>query len=163
MVNDLSDGFVLRFLGEYLASGVAPASVNSKRCQILALWRFAKKHHLCERGPEDVPRMKDRPKLPEAWTIEETGRILDVARSLLGPVAQGIDIDAAKWWTSLFLVCYDSGQRIGAIMSLSPHDIDLERGWIIFSSEIQKEGKPKLCRLYPETIEACPRDLVSRP
>jgi integrase len=166
MLKDLTDSFVLGWMKSMLDGGSRPATVNGKRAMILALWRFARKHRLCKRGPHDCPKVKDLPRMPEAWTVEEVGRVLQVARGIdadppwkyrrksKGPnVPDGIS--EAAWWESLFLVCYDTGQRIGAILQLRPQDIDLDRGLIVFPADVQKTGRPKLCRIHAETVAAC--------
>jgi integrase len=151
-LDDLSAPMVIQFLSDYLRKGSSPATVNCKRCYLLALWRFARKLRLCSRGPHDIPRMRERPELPEAWTVDEIGKILTVASKATGDFA---GVPAGQWWTSLLLTLYDSGERIGAAKKLTPQDLDLDAGLVVFPAKIQKTGRPRLRRLHPETIAAC--------
>ncbi len=47
---------------------------------------------------------------------------------------------ANSWWTALLLVCFDSGERISAVMALTWDRVDLRTRWVRFRAEERKGG-----------------------
>ena len=117
LLSDLSDDLLLRFLHQYSQS-VSMATVNGKRRFLLAVWRFAAEKGLCS-GPGKIPRAKEHPALPEAWKKDDVELIFAVSRSLSGTIAEH---PARHWWTSLLLVIFDTGGRIGAVRKVRTED-----------------------------------------
>jgi integrase len=151
-VYDLTEDLVRRFLTDYCRHH-APATVNSKRCQILALWQLAYDEEILERPPrrKRIRRATDAPAVPESWTPKEVGRILESSEQ----DRNGIDgIPAGDWWRSLLLVLYDSGERRGAAVNgVEPDDLSLDGGWVVFRRT--KTRRPRWSQLHPDTVEAC--------
>ena len=153
-VYDLTEDLVRRFLADY-RKGRAAATVNSKRCQLLALWQAAYDEELIDRPPrrKKVRKAVAQPEIPEAWTPSEVAAILESSQQDPGPIA---GICAADWWQSLLLVIYDSGERRGAVLnSAEPRDLSMDGAWIVFRKT--KSKAPRWCRLHPDTVKACRR------
>ncbi len=150
-VHDLSEDLLRRFLTDYRRSHAA-ATTNSKRGHLLALWQCAFDEGLLDRPPRraKIRRAKASPAIPEAWTPEEVGRILEAAAEQPGEMA---GLPAADWWRSILLVLYDSGERRGAALKTASSDLSPENGRVIFRET--KTGRPRYCALHPDTAEAC--------
>ncbi|HUT88839.1 MAG TPA: hypothetical protein VMY37_05055 [Thermoguttaceae bacterium] len=153
VVADLNEDLVRRFLVSYLRTA-APATVNTKRGHLLALWQCAWEEGLRDAPPRRgrIRRAKAPARIPEAWTAAEVGRILAAARQESG-VLDGIP--ATDWWTSLLLVMYDTGERRGAVLKTRPKDVSLAGGWVTFYAT--KTRAPRWCPLHQDTISACRR------
>jgi len=150
---ELSAELVVDWLAWQLRQGWAPATVRSKRLAILTLWRAAHKAGLApsvgEVPPPRVPR-----RLPEAWTVEEIGRILGACRRQRGMVGP---CQAARWWPALVLVCYDTGERVGALRAISIDDFSAERACVVVRAEHQKLRRDRVLPLSQQTVDSLVR------
>lgn len=153
-LDDLTEDLVRRFLCEYRQSHAA-ATTNSKRCQLLAIWRCAWDEGYLPQPPraKRIRKARAAPAIPEAWTVEEVGRIFQAARQHAGRRIAGIP--AADWWLSLLMVLYDTGERRGATLATSPSDVSLDDGWVVFRRT--KTGLPRFCPIHAETVAAVRR------
>ena len=148
-IYDLSEDAVRQFLGWYRQTHAA-ATVNSKRCQLLALWQCAFDEGYLDRAPRrrKIPRAKLSPQIPEAWTAAEVGRILDAAADESGPID---GLPAGLWFRSLVLCLYDTGERKGTTLAAECGDLGPE--WIVFRHT--KTRRPRWCALHAETAALC--------
>lgn len=148
-LGELSEDLLRKFLSAYRGRCSA-STVNSKRCQLLALWRAAFDEEYLAAPPRTskIRRARSFPLLPEAWTAGEVGRILAAADSAPGEIA---GIPAKNWWRSLLLVIYDSAARKKEALATRPQDISLAGAWIAIDS--RKNGR-RICPLHAETIAA---------
>ena len=147
--DDLTADSLLGFLGEYLKSR-APATVNCKRKHLLCLWVFA--HQQGWTGePGRVQKVREPRRVPDAWTIAEIERILTICRSLHDQVGQ---IPRRLWWPAVVLVCFDTGQRISAILRAQTCDCNLGERFIIFRAETQKQMGDTYHSLSDQTVAA---------
>lgn len=132
-LDDLNDLTVAKFC-QWRRQRVSAATVNRDLGTLLALWRWCHKTGLCSRWPnveiERVPR-----RTPIAWTQEEFCRLFQAAKDQDGAIGE---IPAGRWWPSLLLVLFDSGERIGAVLRLRWDDVDLRGRWIVFRAETRK-------------------------
>ena len=151
ILDDLTEDALRRFLTVYRQDHAA-ATTNSKRCQLLALWQCAWEEGRHPQPPRrsKIRKAKAQPRIPEAWSPEEVGRILMVTRQTTGKIA---DLPASAWWTSLLLTFYDTGERRSAVLASAPANISLSEGWIVFVRT--KTGIPRWCALHDDTIHAC--------
>ena len=152
-IEDFSEDAVRRFLSEYRKTHSA-STTNSKRCQLLALWRCAWEEDMLPNPPKarKIRRAKVSPAIPEAWSESEVGRILDATANIKGTVA---GIPASWWWESLILAAYDTGERRKALLAVRPSDVSLSGPWIVFHST--KTKAPRWCPLSREAASACAR------
>jgi integrase len=144
---DLSEDLLRRFLSAYRKSH-SPATTNSKRCQLLALWQCAFDEELLDRPPRrrKVRRCRDRTSVPEAWTPEEVGLVISSACEDTTPIA---GIEAPIWWRSYLLALYDTGARRSAMLAVETADLDLDSAQIVLRNT--KTGKHRWCKLAADT------------
>jgi len=150
-LTDLDENTIRQFLTAYRVDRAA-ATTNSRRRDLLALWQCAYDEEMFDRPPrrKRIRRAKESPRIPEAWTSGEVGRILEAIADEPGEVSGW---PASIWWRSLILVLYDTGERRGAVMAAGPQDLSLAGCWIVFRHT--KTGRPRWCPLHADTIVAC--------
>jgi integrase len=149
-IADLSEDLLRQFLMAFRALPRSASTTNSKRCQLLALWRCAWDEEYLAAPPRTrkVRRLKSFAIPPEAWTAEEVGKILRVVQEIPGETA-GLATSAC--WRSLLLVIYDTGARKNEALATAPKDLSLVGRWIALSS--RKNGR-RICPLHADTIAA---------
>lgn len=84
--------------------------------------------------------------------MPETERLFAVASAAPGTIGR---VATGDWWRALLLVCWDTGERIGAVWSVTWPDVDLTSGWVRVPAESRKGGRcDRLYRLAPDTVAA---------
>lgn len=160
-VDDLTDDAV-NDLQHWLVEvrGITTVTAVSYAKKILALWRFGARQRIVEKWPE-VELMKFPTRDPIAWTEEEVKTIMRALRAQEGSIG---DVPARHYWPALFLMFYDSAERLGAVLSLAVADLNLKGAWATFRAEFRKgklrdRGMP----LHPDTVEALRLVIEGRP
>jgi integrase len=150
-LEDLNDLTVNRFLDYYRRIPRSPYSANKERSNLLAIWRFACRKRFLEEWPDVMPDVEpDR--IPQAWTADQIARLLATCERLPGRVGQ---IPASTWWRTLHLVCWDTGERIGAVRDLEWHHVDLVARYVLVPAELRKgKRRDRLYRLAEDTTHA---------
>lgn len=148
--SDLSEDLVGRFLSSLTCS---PATIESKRSYILAIWRAAWESGRVSQPPRAklIPKPKVPDPIPEAYTLAEMRAILQAA-ALLEGTTEGIP--SAGFWGSLIRVAYETGGRIGAIMRTRSEDFDERAGWLVLRGSNDKTGRTHFFTFARETTEA---------
>lgn len=149
-IGELTDDAVCRFLRDCMKRGLSPATVNSKRAMILALWRCAWRKSMIAELPRDVPSAKLKRRVPEAWTAEEIQRLVCYAELLDGEIG---DLPKSWFWTTLVLVAFETGLRIGELLKTAVADIHLDYPAIVTRPENDKTGSAQFFGLTPTTAE----------
>lgn len=156
-LSDLSEELLTKFLVAYRQSvprQVSPATINSKRRAILTLWRAAAKRYpsLC-RPPidADVPKAREAKHIPQAWTVSEVELLVAHSRRLPGSVS---GIPRRSYYSSLFLSVWDTGCRIGALLSARSLDLSIADRYLLIRAENQKQAADQLFWLSDTTIAA---------
>lgn len=149
-IYDLHEDLIVGWLRAMLAER-SPATVNSKRTQILSLWQAAYDEGYLERPPRraKIPRAREAPAIPEAWSAEEVGHLLAAADRMRGCVGE---VPANRWWRAIILVAYDTATRRSELLRLRWCDVQLERACLVVAR--QKQGTPRWCAIAPETVQA---------
>ncbi len=148
-LDDLTDDNVVKHMQRVVDEGKSPSTANKDRAQMLALWRFAVLTGL-KQGLPHVPQLNAPQRVPMAWTKDEIGRLLAATRSLRGAIGT---VPAKVWWTTLVLVCLDTGERIGAISAARWDWISGD--WIVVPAEVRKGSRrDKTYRLGAGSIDA---------
>jgi len=132
---DLNDEAVCRFLMQRLAEGLAPITVNGSRAKLLALWRCGWRKRRIDELPRDVPRCREPKPVPRAWNAEEVSRLAGQAATVLGYVA---GLPAGRYWSTLVLVVWETGLRIGAVRQMTPDDFLPQGPALLARSTTQK-------------------------
>jgi integrase len=114
--DELDRELVLGFLRELVDKGLARGTVNSKRAQVMALWRYAFDQGYTPEAPSRIAKLKEPKQQPQAWTTEEVERLIAACRRIPGKMRNGVS--RANWWECLVCVCYYTGLRIGAVLLL---------------------------------------------
>lgn len=158
-LGDLNDDTVNRFASARLDAGLSKYSVNKDLFNLLAIWRWAHKKGYVTNWP-DVPLEETPEKTPIALLPEELDRVARAIRNESSPVGNFAGPD---FWLALFLVCWDTAERISAVMALRWSNVDIENGWVRFDAADRKGGKSdNMLPIASDTAESlsklAPRD-----
>ena len=150
-LSDLNDATINRHLCHFRDLPRRPSTVNKERANLLAIWRFA-----CRKGSlsiwPDVPKEVEPDVIPLAWLPDELKRLFAAAVRMRGAIG---GVPAAQWWTALLLLCWDTGERITAILTIQWTSIDLSSGWLIAQAGSRKGGRrDEAYQLHPDTVAA---------
>lgn len=148
----LSDSLVNSWLASLKDSGRSAVTVQGKRRAILTLWRSAFEAGLADDPPRRVRKIRVDQVIVKAWTKPEADRLLRVATLVPGEHPGGMLW--ADWWAAFVCVGWDSGLRLGDLLSIRTEDID-ETGLLLTVQS--KTGWPKLSPLCPETLRTIAR------
>lgn len=150
-LDDCDEDFLRRFLTHYRRTHAA-ATTNSKRCQLLAIWRCAWEEGYVDQPPKAkrVRKARESRIIPEAWSAAEVSRILAAVDASNARPIEGIP--ARDWMRSIMLAMYDTGERKKATLSVTPQDVDLDAATILYRNT--KTGDHRLCKLHPDTVAA---------
>jgi integrase len=97
------------------------------------------------------PKLTEPKRIPKAWSKDDLARILTACRSMIGWMDGGVR--RSVWWTALHLVLWDTGERIGAVLSIKWEWLNLETGFLLIPAEFRKGGTQDMeYRLHPTTI-----------
>lgn len=150
-VADLNDLHVCGFAMWRKAEGVQNATINRDLASLLALWRWLHRRGIVNVWP-DVELAPEPKRTPVAWTEDEFNALMRAARRAEGNFRE---VPAKLFWPALLLTCFDTGERIGAILSLRWKDLDLPGCWVNFTAETRKGGREdSLVRIAPDTVAA---------
>lgn len=148
---DLCDETVSGYASWRIEDGKSPATVNRDLINLLAIWRWAHKHQYVQGWPDvDLERVPQR--TPRAFTLEELEQLIQSARKETRLVGS---TPGSLWWPALLLVCWDTGERIGAVRRLTWDRVDFRRRLVTFSAEHRKGGWADNTKdIAPDTIAA---------
>lgn len=151
VVADMNDETINRFLSWFRDLPRSPASVNKEHANITAIWRFACRKGLLTVWP-DVARDPQPKRVPIAWLPHEMDQLWAAVRKQSGYIGC---CASADWWAALISVCWDTGERITAVRSLTWKDIDLKGGWVVMQASTRKGGRSdEAYKLHPDTVAA---------
>ena len=117
--DDLTDDNVEEHMSRVVDSGLSTASANKDLWQLGAIWRFANRNRLCNTWP-NVQLYPEPERVPMAWLPDELDRLFASVAKEDGKIAGS---PAKLWWKTLLSVLLDTGERIGAIMRCTRHNI----------------------------------------
>jgi len=153
---ELCDDLAIDYNAWLKEQGLAKATRAKHRRHLLALWKYSRRRrfwrdNLDERPEEpDIDPIRTPKREPEAWTIDQLGRILQAAVTLPGSIC---GIAARDWWPGLILTVYDTSLRISPIMYAPASAIDLEMGRFRVMAEFQKHDADQGFTLHGQTLE----------
>lgn len=155
--DDLTDSTLARHAARRMADGASRATIAAEFCKLLALWRFAAKRRYVEEWPTvRAPKIPER--VPLAWTRAELDRLFAAAHFAL-PVGR---VPGSHWWSALFGVLWNTGERINAVLQLQWSGVDLGGLTLFLPAEVRKGStRDKLYAIDRETADALaklPRD-----
>lgn len=169
-VADLDDLVVSRFLEDRVKK-VSPLTAERERVQLCALSRLLAERRVIE-FPLTVRQGRLPERAPEAWSIEEVGRLMAAAAdpatyrgrpgrprcfplpALAKPAAAPENAVAlARMFSALLPVLWETGERIWAVMEARPEDY--RRPHLLIRAEARKGSKRD--RVYTLSAATCDR------
>lgn len=153
MMTDLNDNTVVEFQSWMMTTGLSASSANCSRASLLALWRYGLKRRVLTEGPKDVEKLKERQNLPEAWTMEQMGKIIEAARSQPRPV-RGIPCRPGVFFETLILVAYDTALRLRALRNIRRSDWNADRSELTVEAEHMKHKVSQTFAVSEQTAQA---------
>lgn len=154
---DLSKESLLAWM-RWLAESRAPATVNSKRAALLALWNQATEDGLCVPSSR-IPKAREPRRLPIAWTLGEVESILHAADKLSG-TWNGISVALA--WRVAFLVFWDTGCRLRTVLKAELRHVDVgARTLYVPAEHVKGRRADRMFLLHEQTVAAIGESLPS--
>ncbi len=149
-LGDLNDQTISEFAADRRTK-VGGGTVNRDLYNLLALWRWCMLQGLVSVGPdielEVVPKLA-----PIALTREQVERVW---RSIALETDCVGEVPGPVFWRAMFLVCWDTGERMGATFSVQRQDVSLSEGWIRFRAGTRKgSAEDKISPIDPQTCSA---------
>lgn len=149
-VADLNDDTLARYAAWRRSNERCAATVNGELRKLLAQWRFICRRGIVRHWPT-VDQEKEPKRVPVAWTQDDLDRIFAACDKISGMVGS---IPARVFWTSLFLIIWDTAERIGAVMLCEVQHLDLKDRWLTIPAEIRKGGcDERVMRIAPDTAD----------
>ena len=156
MLTDMNEMLISSWLRHY-AAGVRPATVRSKRTQLMALWRAAADEYLCDPPTRRVRSARVPWEPRESWLLEEVRQLVRAASWLPRRMKDGMP--RAEWFDLAIRVAWDSGLRWGDQIRLKASDL---HGNIVVVAQ-SKTRRPVCGRLSPSTMAILAESLRSYP
>lgn len=149
-LSDLSDD-TLSSYAVWRRQNVKGGTVNRDLHNLLAFWRWCHRQKLVANWP-DVELENVPVEAPIALTRTE---INAVWKSILNESECVGEATGPVWWGALFLLCWDTGERIGALAPLQRRDVSTSQGWIRCRAANRKGGKEdRIYRIDQQTCQA---------
>lgn len=148
----LTDEYILDLMSSMRRQKRSIATINKKRQMLISIWAHAQKYELIRQDPPNtrrVPRLKDPKKNPTSWTERDIEKLLKACDTF--PETRGF---GGAQWKALILICYDTGERIGALLETPVRNLDLESGTLIVDAEARKTDEDMVHFIHPQTINA---------
>ncbi len=154
IVGDLCDETVSKYLNWLLkVQNRSAATANDRRRDLVSLWNFAVRCRLLLRGP-DVDKVRETREIPKAWTIQEFETLLQSARNYKTRSQNALRYPAGQWFECLFLVAYDTGLRLNALLSIRLADWKPDRREVTCDAEFQKTRVAQTFQVSEQTASA---------
>jgi integrase len=161
-LEDLDPVRVQAWLAERKAK-VSAATARKDRTHLVALWTHAAKRRFVEQFPT-LPPLRAPQRIPRAYRVQDVSAILRMA---LAGSGSECGLPADWYWASLIRLCWETAERVGAVMQIRWDDLDLDERWVIFRGEHRKGGTRDIRRdISPELagwlrhLQRKPADLV---
>lgn len=159
-LEDLTEDLLLDWMAAIKSAGRVARTVNNHRQVALTLWEFGFDEELTARAPNrrKVRKLKEPKRIPQAWTLDEMGRILHACRTRGRVVRTHRRKGRILWdwrhWLALILTLYDSCHRISAILEVERSQFDPRAGTLRVRAEQVKQNADIVHTLSPETVQA---------
>ena len=134
------------WLRQLRAAGRSPATLRHQVALLGALYRHAWQCGLLQSVPT-LPRVRIEQHVPEAWTADEVQRLVQGAGLLRGRCKWVPEIPRRLWWQSLLLACWYTAARIGALLAVRWHDVDLDSGIVRLRAATTKSRAEQIAML----------------
>jgi hypothetical protein len=148
-LSDLADELTLARFLEHRQATRSAFTAEKERSQLMSMARLASERRLIERMPSCEPCVLPEP-VPMSWSEDELRRLYAEACAQNGLVA---GFPAREWWPLVISVAFESGERIGAIMT-TPRE-SYRRPHITFEAGVRKGRRRG--RVSDLSAEVCDR------
>lgn len=149
-LEDLTDRNLGRFLRHRTESGVKARTANGEAKQIKAMWNWAAKKRLVQQFPT-IGKLPEPEIVPQGWSQEQLRIIIATCRRIKEEGHPRLD---GAIWLAFHFVQWNTGERTGAMRSLSWTMLDIKTGHLTVPAENRKGGrKAGIYWLKPDTIE----------
>ena len=147
---DLDDDVLSAFIASLVRKGLAIKTANERAGRIASLWTWLAKRNVVKTFPT-FSKLREPRRTPKAWTQEEIGKLFRSCDTEGGHVA---GIKARSWWTALHYVLWNTGARLGEILSIRWEWVNLTTGAVHIPGEFRKGGlNDAFYRLSLEALE----------
>lgn len=116
------------------------------RSRLLALWRFAAKHHAIAPPAEVRPARPPEP-MPRSFTLEEVRRLVASCDQLP---------EGTAWFAALILAAYETGLRRGDLWALRREDINPDGRLWIRQHKTSRPHAPRMTETTASRVLALP-------
>jgi len=148
-IRDLTSDNVQDAMHWMISRGRSIPTANKLRANLLALWRFEAREGRLKKWP-NVPKLIEPDRIPTAWSADQLHQLFSAIGQAPGTIC---GIPARLWWLSLHSVLWDTGERIGAVLSSTWGDVDIHGGTVIFRAQHRKFKKRDRCHpLHAHTL-----------
>ncbi|MBC7853647.1 MAG: tyrosine-type recombinase/integrase [Pirellulaceae bacterium] len=148
---DLDDDVLSAFIAALVRKGLAVKTANERSGRIACLWNWLARRNVVKTFPT-FSKLREPRRTPKAWTQEEIGKLFRSCDTEGGHVA---GIKARSWWTALHYVLWNSGARLGEILSIRWEWVNLTTGAVHIPGEFRKGGlNDAFYRLSLEALES---------
>lgn len=141
-------------------SVLSTSTIKTRRNAILALWRSAFDCDLTEARPEKLRKIKPVRLVVEAWTPEEIATLIKTIKESRDRTLPHIKLNQTLFFESLILAGWDTGLRLGDLLSLKPSDIRRIDGQGTLTIIQNKTSKVQSCIISRTTLALMDRLLA---
>lgn len=127
-LEEISSESLATYRDRRLEEGRSPSTVRVEVARLRALGKWVGVDLTCK-----LPRAVQR--APVAWTRKQLKTLFRQARRTHRTI---YGVPGTIFWPALLGLCYDTGERIGAIKKLEWSDVDLESRTVRYRAEIRK-------------------------
>jgi integrase len=144
------DKTLLAGFAQKLLPDRSAATVNKTMRHLLAILRSAEE-------AEDIPKvprfrkLRESKSVPLAFTVEEFGKLLATVARLPGTHC---GVPLSLFWRSLLLVCWETGLRVKALLSVQSRDVLFDSGGLYCQASSQKNKTAQWFCLSDTTLDA---------
>jgi integrase len=155
-LDEQTNAIAADFFRALMKRGMPATTINSGyRATWFAVWNHAADAGLVDRGPR-VKKLKECRDTPDAWSLSQTGEILQAAlRFRIGETYFGVPCNL--WWHSILLTCWWTALRRGSLLRLRFDDVDLRTGVIYSRAASMKNLRGQPYQIGADACEAIGR------
>lgn len=138
-VTDLTRDNLLGLMHDLADRGKSPATINSRRTYLLALWKFAHRVGRVSEYPDNIGTLPEPRRVPRAWSREQLGQLIDACHRYARPIG---GVRGSDWWLAFHGLAWDTAERTGAVLALRWDWYDAGRRVLYVPAECRKaQGK----------------------
>lgn len=143
-LSDLNNATVARFLVDRLqVDRVARVTASRDIACLKAIWSWACRHGMLKKWCDLAPIGVVTP-TPVALTQKELHRVWQAIQAETKPVVIScsplLEVAAPVWWSAIFLLAWDTGERFTPLFEVHEGSLDLEGRWVRFPAASRKGG-----------------------